>query len=277
MYRTHDIHDIYDIPTTEAVFMSAPFLSSFTIIFRESLEAILIVAAIYGYLNQIGEHSAKRIINYAWISAIFFGVITFLIANYLFSLTEAHAEMVEGFTSIIASIVLFYVSVWFISNSETKKWKEYIESKIYCAISSKNLTVLFMVVFFAVYREIFETILFYQTLIMQFDIDSISFGFFVGVLAVSVVAYMLFKATLLFNLRYYFIGTSIILFFLSISFLGYGIHELQETGFISLTSLESLEYKPMGLYPTYETTIPQLVLIALLGFSLYRTFLRKES
>jgi len=277
MYRTHDIHDIHDIPTTEAVLMSAPFLSSFTIIFRESLEAILIVAAIYGYLNQIGAHSAKRIINYAWISAIFFGVITFLIANYLFSLTEAHAEMVEGFTSIIASIVLFYVGVWFISNSETKKWKEYIESKIYCAISSKNLTVLFMVVFFAVYREIFETILFYQTLIMQFDIDSISFGFFVGVLAVSVVAYMLFKATLLFNLRYYFIGTSIILFFLSISFLGYGIHELQETGFISLTSLESLEYKPMGLYSTYETTIPQLVLIALLGFSLYRTFLRKES
>ena len=44
--------------------MSTAFISSFTIIFRESLEAVLIVAAIYGYLNQIGETSAKKITSH---------------------------------------------------------------------------------------------------------------------------------------------------------------------------------------------------------------------
>ena len=91
--------------------LSTAFISSFTIIFRESLEAVLIVAAIYGYLNQIGESSAKKIINYAWISALLFGGLTFIGANYLFHLTAEHAEIVEGVTSIVASLILFQVGV----------------------------------------------------------------------------------------------------------------------------------------------------------------------
>ena len=258
--------------------MSVAFLSSFTIIFRESLEAILILAAIYGYLNQIGENSAKRIINYAWISALFVGLITFLLANYLFSITSEDAEIVEGVTSLIASVVLFYVAVWFASSAQAKQWKRYIESKIQCAISSKNLMALFMIVFFAVYREIFETILFYETLLLQFDdINIISLGFMVGILAVSIVSYMLFKATLFLNLRYYFIGTSIMLFLLSISFAGHGVHELQEAGIIGISSFGVLKYRPMGIYPTLETIILQLTLIVLLGFSLHGIFLRKKS
>ena len=100
--------------------MSTAFIASFTIIFRESLEAVLIVAAIYAYLTQIGESQAKKVINYAWISALFVGGLTFLAANYLFNLTAEHAEIVEGVTSIIASVVLFYVGVWFISKAEAK-------------------------------------------------------------------------------------------------------------------------------------------------------------
>ena len=149
--------------------MSTAFISSFTIIFRESLEAVLIVAAIYGYLNQIGETSAKKIINYAWIAALAAGGLTFVGANYLFNLTAEHAEIVEGVTSIIASLILFQVGVWFVSKAEANKWKQYIESKIKCAISNRDLLTLFLVVFFAVYREVFETILFYKALLLQFD------------------------------------------------------------------------------------------------------------
>ena len=123
--------------------MSTAFISSFTIIFRESLEAVLIVAAIYGYLNQIGETSAKKIINYAWIAALAVGGLTFVGANYLFNLTAEHAEIVEGVTSIIASLVLFQVGVWFVSKAEANKWKQYIESKIKCAISNRDLLTLF--------------------------------------------------------------------------------------------------------------------------------------
>ena len=190
--------------------MSTAFISSFTIIFRESLEAVLIVAAIYGYLNQIGETSAKKIINYAWISALVVGGLTFLAANYLFNLTAEHAEMVEGITSIVASVVLFQVGVWFVSKAEANKWKEYIESKIKCAISNKDLMTLFLVVFFAVYREVFETILFYEALLLQFDSESISLGFITGLFIVSIISYLILKMSVKLNLRYYFLFTSFI-------------------------------------------------------------------
>ena len=257
--------------------LSTAFVSSFTIIFRESLEAVLIVAAIYGYLNQIGESSAKKIINYAWISALLFGGLTFIGANYLFHLTAEHAEIVEGVTSIVASLILFQVGVWFVSKAEANKWKEYIESKIQCAISNRDRFTLFMVVFFAVYREVFETILFYKALLLQFDSESISFGFIVGVFVVSIISYLILKMSVRVNLRYYFIATSAMLFILSISFLGYGITELQEVGIFDTTLwLFIPKITILGIYPTMETFIPQLCLLFLLSWSVYNSFFRKK-
>ena len=257
--------------------MSAAFISSFTVIFRESLEAVLIVAAIYGYLNQIGEVSAKKIINYAWISALLVGGLTFIGANYLFTLTGEHAEIVEGVTSIVASLVLFQVGVWFVSKAEAKKWKEYIESKIKCAISNKDLYTLFAVVFFAVYREVFETILFYEALLLQFDSESISLGFIAGVFVVSVISYLILKMSVTFNLRYYFLGTSAMLFLLSISFMGYGITELQEVGIFDTTLVSFPKFTLLGIYPTLETLVPQLVLIILLSWSVYNAFFKEDN
>lgn len=258
--------------------MSTAFIASFTVIFRESLEAVLIVAAIYAYLTQIGESQAKRIINYAWISALFVGGLTFLLANYLFNLTAEHAEIVEGVTSIIASIVLFYVGVWFISKAEAKKWREYIESKVQCAISKRDLTALFMVVFFAVYREVFETILFYQALLIQFDRESISYGLIVGLVVVSIISYLILKMAFVVNLRHYFIGTSIMLFLLSLSFLGYGITELQEVGMVSTTLILSIpRVEILGLYPTMETSLPQIILLLCLTYSVYLSFFKKTA
>ena len=235
------------------------------------------VAAIYGYVNQSGESSAKKIINYAWIYALLFGGLTFIGANYLFHLTAEHAEIVEGVTSIVASLILFQVGVWFVSKAEANKWKEYIESKIQCAISNRDRFTLFMVVFFAVYREVFETILFYKALLLQFDSESISFGFIVGVFVVSIISYLILKMSVRVNLRYYFIATSAMLFILSISFLGYGITELQEVGIFDTTLwLFIPKITILGIYPTMETFIPQLCLLFLLSWSVYNSFFRKK-
>ena len=257
--------------------MSTAFISSFTIIFRESLEAVLIVAAIYGYLNQIGETSAKKIINYAWIASLAVGGLTFIGANYLFNLTAEHAEIVEGVTSIIASLVLFQVGVWFVSKAEANKWKQYIESKIKCAISNRDLLTLFLVVFFAVYREVFETILFYEALLLQFDSESISMGFIAGVFVVSIISYLILKMSVTLNLRYYFLGTSAMLFILSISFMGYGITELQEVGIFDTTLISIPKITILGIYPTMETLIPQLILLGLLSLSVYKAFFKRDA
>ena len=173
---------------------------------------------------------------------------------------------------------MFYVGVWFISKAEAKKWREYIESKVQCAISKRDLTALFMVVFFAVYREVFETILFYQALLIQFDRESISYGLIVGLVVVSIISYLILKMAFVVNLRHYFIGTSIMLFLLSLSFLGYGITELQEVGMVSTTLILSIpRVEILGLYPTMETSLPQMILLLCLTYSVYLSFFKKTA
>tara|TARA_Y100001935_G_scaffold29295_1_gene22712 strand:- start:21660 stop:22442 length:783 start_codon:yes stop_codon:yes gene_type:complete len=256
--------------------LSTAFISSFTIIFREALEAVIIIAAVYAYLKKIDDTKGKKIIHYAWISSLLIGVLTFLGANYLFTLTYADAEVVEGATSIFASLILFYVGVWFATKAEKNKWKEYLQSKVDAAVSKKDLWALFFVVFFAVYREVLETILFYQALLFQFDIQDITLGFVVGILIVSIVSYIILKMSLIVNLRVYFIFTSILLFFLSLSFMGYGITELQEVGMISTTIIDIPNIAILGLYPTLETSLPQLIMILILLISAYKTFFKSS-
>jgi high-affinity iron transporter len=70
-------------------------------------------------------------------------------------------------------------------------------------------------------------------------------------------------------LKPFFTGTSILMFLMSISFLGAGIKELMEGDVItSITSPSWLQWIPyndvldvLGIYPILETLIPQLILL----------------
>src|SRR5438105_15943605 len=73
-------------------------------------------------------------------------------------------EMLEGITALIAAAVLFYVSYWLFAKREAARWISYLRSK---AGTGQAAFTLFGVSFLAVYREAFETILFYQPLLAQ--------------------------------------------------------------------------------------------------------------
>ena len=79
----------------------------------------------------------------------------------------AQREIIEGVTALTAAAVLFYVSYWLITKIEVAKWKQYIQGKVENAISRNSVIALASVSFFAVYREAFETVLFYQALWYQ--------------------------------------------------------------------------------------------------------------
>ena len=55
------------------------------------------------------------------------------------------------------------------------------------------------------------------------------------------------------------------MFILAVTFLGGGLKELQEADVISTSVIEAIPVPSidlLGLYPTYETVVPQLLLIA---------------
>ncbi len=248
------------------------FLNSFAIMVREGLEAILIIAAIIAFLNATGSRKSIKYIHYGWIAAIGAGILTWFLAKTVISISGAQREIIEGITALMAAAVLFYVSYWLITKIEVKKWKEYIQGKVENAVSRNSVIALASVSFFAVYREAFETVLFYQALWYQAENShsAVIWGIVAGAAVLVVLFYVIFKMALRIPIKYFFTFTSIFLYFLAFILLGKGIKELQEAGVINTTPLEFLPYiDTIGFYPTLETSVPQAILVLAFIFATF--------
>ncbi len=248
------------------------FVNSFAIIVREGLEAILIIAAIIAFMGASGARRQVKYIHYGWILALVAGLATWFAASKLISISGAQREVIEGVTSIIAAVVLFYVSYWLISKVDVRVWKQYIKGKVERALSTGSVVALASVSFFAVYREAFETVLFYQALWYQAENSrsAVVWGAVVGAVVLLVLFYVIFKLALRIPLKYFFSFTSIFLYLLAFILLGKGIREFQEAGMVGITPLEFLpQIDLLGFYPTLETAVPQAVLILAFLFAVF--------
>ncbi len=266
-----DLNKASDLLYDKNTFNSAVlFTSSFSIILREGLEAILIIAAIIAFLVNTGSRRVIRYIHVGWVSAIVAGLITWYVARTIISISGLNRELIEGITSLIAAAVLFYVSYWLISKIEVEKWKEFIKTKIETALNKKSIMALVTVSFFAVYREAFETVLFYQALGYQAEnnISPVIWGFVAGVAVTGILGFLIFKLAISIPIRYFFSATSLLLYFLCFILVGKGIYELQSAGMIGTTIVD---YVPridiLGIYPTLETLIPQSIIVVAFIFA----------
>lgn len=141
------------------------FSTSFSIFFREGLEATLIIVAILTYLEASRNERFKKHVYYGIVIAIAATGITYFIAQYMIEISGANRELIEAIASLSAVAVLFWVSFWVLNKIETKKWIEFVKAKIWKATTTGSLLVFVMLSFFTVYREGFETVLFYQALL----------------------------------------------------------------------------------------------------------------
>lgn len=240
------------------------FTNSLAIMLREGLEAVLIIAAVLAFLSAAGTKHVIKYVHLGWILALVAGLITWVLAKTIITISGAQREIIEGATSLVAAAVLFYVSYWLITKIEVKKWKEYIQGKVQKAVTKKSLFALASVSFFAVYREAFETVLFYQALWFQAEDskDAILWGLIVGVLLLIVIVFAIFKLAVRIPLKYFFSVTTLFLYFLCFILLGKGIRAFQEAGTVGIKSINFIPQVDMlGIYPTLETSIPQGILI----------------
>jgi high-affinity iron transporter len=140
------------------------FVSSFFLLVREGFEAILIVAALMTFLAKAGAPERRRdVARGAWV-AVLASLFTWALVELLFHVTPGQRGAIEGFTMLLAAAVLFYVSYWLLSKVEAAKWTAFVKGKMETALSSGSGLALSAVAFLAVYREGFETILFYKAL-----------------------------------------------------------------------------------------------------------------
>jgi high-affinity iron transporter len=248
---------------------SAPlvFLESLLIIVREGFEAILIVGAIIAYLLKSGNKKGTHPVYWGSLIALGVSVIMAWILNRITSVAGGqNQEIIEGATMLLAVAVLFYVSNWMVSKAEAEAWSGYIESKVQSSITKGSMFSLAFAAFLAVFREGAETILFYQALLASTEtyINMIWLGLGIGVIILVVIYILIRVLSIRLPLKPFFLGTSILLFVMSITFVGNGIKELQEGNVIPVTPIPGVaSVDILGIYPTRETLIPQIVLLVI--------------
>jgi len=269
---------------TGAVAPWIAFTASFSIIFREGLEAVLILGAILTYLEASRNNKFKPYIHYGVIIAIGATAVTWFIASYIIEISGANRELIEAIAALSATAVLFYVSFWILNKIEHKKWMEFVKAKVWQATTTGSVMVFVMLAFFTVYREGFETVLFYQAMFgfAKYMEMYVGLGFILGLASLFVLYFVMRKLGRKLPLRVLFGMTMGIGAYLSIAFLGNAIREFQIIDVIPYTSLIGtiprldINMATMtGIYPTLETVIGQIILLSVyLTASAYILILR---
>ena len=254
------------------------FVSSLGLMLREGLEAILILGALVTMLMKMGAGHRKRDIHIGAGAAILASLLTAVVLTTLIRLSPARQEALEGITMMIAVVMLFYVSYWLLSKMEVGRWNRFVKGKVEDALTSGSALALASVAFLAVYREGFETVLFYKALFLASGADAGAMPVIAGILAGTVILVAVYYAINRFGIKIplkpFFAVTSAFLYYMAFVFAGKGMVELQEGGLMSYTPVSWAPRIPgMGIYPTVETLTAQGVLVGLFLVALAWTFL----
>ncbi|MGK2960880.1 MAG: FTR1 family protein [Gemmatimonadaceae bacterium] len=250
------------------------FFQSFLIIFREGLEAILVIGAIVAFLIKTGNREKLRTVLTGVALGLGASAVMAVVLQTVFSALPTTREVIEGITMLIAVAVLFSVSYWLISKVEAAKWQKFIHEKVGTALDKGGGKALAFVAFLAVFREGAETALFYQALFTDGSaMAPLVLGMVAGCVALAVIFTLFYRFGMRIPLRPFFTATSILLYYMAFVFLGKGIRELQEGDAVGITIVNGLPSVPsMGIFPSLETVVPQLVLLVLFMFMIIRTF-----
>lgn len=246
-------------------------VNAFAIIFREGLEAVLLIGAMLAYLGRMGNGRRHQRQVYAGVVAgVAASLATWVVAATLVPVSGASRELVEGVTALIAVAVLLYVSHWLFQKTYIHDWKAYLEDHLGRAVTRGSALAMAGLAFAAVYREGFETVLFYQALMFDAGAAAVLAGFVPGILVIAAIGYGIVRLGLRLPLKRVFAITGSVLLYLAFVFLGKGLYNLQEAG---LFAPHPLSWVPdhealrqlLGLYPLAETLLAQAAFLVLLG------------
>ncbi|HEX4683925.1 MAG TPA: FTR1 family protein [Gemmatimonadaceae bacterium] len=291
--RANDLHgaqrayDALDANMPRVIELTQPpgsgreaFLQSFLIILREGFEAILVIGAVVAFLLKTGHRERLRSIWLGIVLALVASGATAVVLRTVLSAIPATKEIIEGATLLAAVGVLFSVSYWLISRVEAAKWQQFIREKVNNALDHGGGRALAFVAFLAVYREGAETALFYQALFNEGAHVAlpISLGIVLGFAALAVIFTLFYRYGVKIPLRPFFTVTSVLLYYMAFVFMGKGVRELQEGNVVPISIIRGLPtIEALGLYPTWQTVLAQLVLLALFVFMVAKTFWPKRS
>ena len=248
------------------------FLSALTILVREGVEALLIIVAMIAFLRKAERVDELKFVHGGWIAALVAGLVTWFVATTLISFSGASRELTEGFGGLFAALVLVFVGIWMHGKAQADAWQRYVREKLNSALNERSGWFLFGLAFVVVYREAFETILFYAAM-WEDSPGALLAGVCAGAAILGGVAWAMLGYSAKLPISKFFRYSSILMAVLAVVLAGKGIRALQEAGLLGVTPLSAVpRIEWLGLQPSAQVVVAQLAaLIALIiGFALHR-------
>ncbi|MDX2275032.1 MAG: cytochrome c/FTR1 family iron permease [Hyphomonadaceae bacterium] len=245
------------------------FLGAFTILLREGLEALLIVVAMIAFLVKADRRDVMNYVHGGWISALAAGALTWAAATTLISISGASREMTEGFGSIVSAIVLVSVGIWMHGKAQSDAWQKYIKDKLAQAFSRGSAWFLFLLAFVVVYREVFETILFFVALWSQGAHISMLSGAASAAVLLCLIGWALLNYSKRLPISQFFSYSALLIAILAVVLAGKGFGALQEAGLVDIHPAPTPRIDILGLFSTWETVGAQLITLAAIGIGFW--------
>jgi high-affinity iron transporter len=260
------------------------FVFSFTILFREGLEAVLLIAILLGSLKAGRATNYRRPLVAGIGAAIVATFVTWLLAAFVIEIAPLQRELLEGVTALVAVVILFAITFWLVARLEHRHWMEFMRARVSSAIAAGTGFAFAALGFTAVYREGFETALFYQALALFAEGLTlwILLGVVAAALSLAVVAFAILKLGKRLPLKPMLMTAAMLLLLLSVAFVGNAVRSLQEGDWIGVTPIDGSWARPpiyvaelTGIHPTKEGLLTQGVLLAVyLAGALYMFVVR---
>lgn len=245
------------------------FAGAFTILLREGLEALLIVIAMIAFLRKAERRDVMGYVHGGWIAALAAGAVTWAIATYVIGVSGASRELTEGFGSLFAAAILLSVGVWMHGKAQAGAWQNYIAERLTLALSKRSAWFLFGLTFLVVYREVFETIIFYAALWSQGNGGAVAAGAATAILLLAIIAVAMLRYSRKLPIATFFRYSAALMAVLTIVLAGKGVAALQEAGWIDIRPIALVpRVDIVGLSPTVQSVAAQVVVAGaiLLGF-----------
>ncbi|RMO90739.1 Lead uptake protein [Pseudomonas syringae pv. philadelphi] len=249
---------------SDGLSQSLSYISGLLILLREGLEAILVLAAILAFLRNTGQQSAVRSVNIGWGLALLAGLATWALAAYVIDVSGAQRELLEGATALFASVMVLWLGVWMHDRRHAAAWQDYVKSSLIGGGGRFGFAVL---AFFSVYRELFEVILFYETLWLQAGPaghDAVLAGGATALVLLVGLAWVILRGSAKLPLSMFFGINAALLCALSVVFAGHGVKALQEAGIFGTRPVPFFEFDWLGIHADlYSLSAQAIALIAI--------------
>lgn len=249
-------------------------LEAMTILLREGLEGLLVVAALLSFLNKSGQAHQQGWIWAGAVGGIGASVITGLLIKTAFTsmFRDLDPEFLEGITGVIAATLLIYVSYWLHRQGSIGQWQRYLREQATEALATNRLLSLALIAFLAIYREGAETVLFYLGIAPAISVSDLCVGLGLGTALLGVLALLIIWIGIKIPLKPFFSLITVLIYGFGFKLVGTAIHAFQKAGVLSVHPVSpSLQLKLLGIYPTWETLLPQILLVIIATAILYQS------